>query len=242
MKLRILEQGFTNYTGPLGDVFFKDGVSVEDVTGREAARLTGVMAMVDAGTGEQVSPGNDFQHNFLNLEAENVPINYATEEQFEQLRANASEEIKSLMPTPDEMYGVVTSAREEDKVIVDDELSKASSDGSNGFNGQDSEAESDTSDLMQAQADATATASDAQEGASAGAAAPAEAPIEQVAETAQETTEAPADARIYTREELEGVADSYGITGLRTIADPLNVKSKSITALIDGILEAQVGK
>lgn len=47
--------------------------------------------------------------------------------------------------------------------------------------------------------------------------------------------------KIWTREELEAVADKDGIAGLRVIADPLKVYSKKITALIDGILKVQAG-
>lgn len=43
----------------------------------------------------------------------------------------------------------------------------------------------------------------------------------------------------YTRRKLEGIADKEGIAGLRTIAEPLNVKFKSVTDLIGGILRAQ---
>jgi hypothetical protein len=46
-------------------------------------------------------------------------------------------------------------------------------------------------------------------------------------------------AALHTRESLEGVADKFGIAGLREIADPLGVKSTSIVKLIDEILTAQ---
>lgn len=43
----------------------------------------------------------------------------------------------------------------------------------------------------------------------------------------------------YTREELEEIADRRGITGLRDIAAPYGVKGRSITELINEILQAQ---
>jgi hypothetical protein len=43
----------------------------------------------------------------------------------------------------------------------------------------------------------------------------------------------------YTREGLEVIADDKGIAGLREIAVPLGVKSKSVGELVDQILKAQ---
>jgi hypothetical protein len=42
----------------------------------------------------------------------------------------------------------------------------------------------------------------------------------------------------YTADQLADIADKDGISGLRAIADPLNVKGNSIRGLIDGILKA----
>lgn len=44
---------------------------------------------------------------------------------------------------------------------------------------------------------------------------------------------------VYTREQLEEIADKRGIKGLREIGDELGVKANSVTALIDDILKAQ---
>lgn len=49
------------------------------------------------------------------------------------------------------------------------------------------------------------------------------------------------DVQIYTREELEAVADSEGIAGLRLIGGKMGVKAKGIVEMIDGILKAQGG-
>lgn len=43
----------------------------------------------------------------------------------------------------------------------------------------------------------------------------------------------------YTREQLEEIADQKGIAGLRAIGEQFGVRAKSISDLIDGILEAQ---
>lgn len=59
----------------------------------------------------------------------------------------------------------------------------------------------------------------------------------------QPTHEAPAEpAKVWTREELETVADQNGIKGLREIATPMGVISSSIGTMIDKILEAQSAK
>ena len=43
----------------------------------------------------------------------------------------------------------------------------------------------------------------------------------------------PGNLPIYTREQLEAIADQQGIAGLREIADKYNVKSNSISGLVD---------
>ena len=62
---------------------------------------------------------------------------------------------------------------------------------------------------------------------------------EQPEEEDEEEEDEPEERKIYTREELEAVADDSGIRGLREIGDPLNVKATSLTTLIDLILKAQ---
>lgn len=47
------------------------------------------------------------------------------------------------------------------------------------------------------------------------------------------------DIVIYSRSELEAIAANDGINALRLIGDPLHVKGRSITDLIEAILEAQ---
>lgn len=48
-----------------------------------------------------------------------------------------------------------------------------------------------------------------------------------------------APVKVYTREDLEAVADEKGIAGLREIGDALGQKSNSVETLIDKILTAQ---
>jgi hypothetical protein len=45
--------------------------------------------------------------------------------------------------------------------------------------------------------------------------------------------------RVYTRSELEDVADSKGIAGLRSIGNPMNARSNTIRGTIDAIMKAQ---
>lgn len=61
------------------------------------------------------------------------------------------------------------------------------------------------------------------------------------AEKKDEVSEEPKSVGVvYTREQLEAVADKSGIKGLREIADTLNVKGSDIKKLIKLILDAQV--
>lgn len=46
-------------------------------------------------------------------------------------------------------------------------------------------------------------------------------------------------AVVYTKEQLEAIADKDGIAGLRNIGDTLDVRGTSITKLIQAILDAQ---
>lgn len=66
-----------------------------------------------------------------------------------------------------------------------------------------------------------------------------EAPIEVIIRGEEEKKDdAPiVPAGMYTREDLESIADKKGINGLREIAEPMGVKGTSIAKLIDSILE-----
>lgn len=58
MKIRLKEKGFENYTGQMGAILFKNGVSVRDVLEIDKRRLAGVMYVVDE-NGVQVSTKQD---------------------------------------------------------------------------------------------------------------------------------------------------------------------------------------
>lgn len=58
MKIRLKQKGFENYTGQMGAILFKDGVSVRDVSEFDKRRLAGVMYIVDE-NGVQVSTRQD---------------------------------------------------------------------------------------------------------------------------------------------------------------------------------------
>lgn len=67
---------------------------------------------------------------------------------------------------------------------------------------------------------------------------------EKAGEKVQEMLETDAAAassvkEVYTREQLEEIADKRGIKGLREIGDVLGVRANSVSALIDDILKAQ---
>lgn len=54
--------------------------------------------------------------------------------------------------------------------------------------------------------------------------------------------EPPAEVPKWTREELEAIADAQGIQGLRQIADPAGIKGRSITEMIEAIVNAGLPK
>lgn len=58
-KLKIIEKGFENYNGKLGDVDFVDGVSEYHVSHADARRLSSIMAMIDADSGANPSITQD---------------------------------------------------------------------------------------------------------------------------------------------------------------------------------------
>jgi len=59
-KVRLTAPGWENFTGNLGfQAEFKDGVSVNDMTLRQIARIGSSTTIVDAETGEQVGPAAD---------------------------------------------------------------------------------------------------------------------------------------------------------------------------------------
>ncbi len=48
--------------------------------------------------------------------------------------------------------------------------------------------------------------------------------------------------KVWTEEELGKIADEQGIAGLREIAEPAGIKSKSVQGLIEAILTAKIAK
>ncbi len=56
-KIKLTSQGFDNVTGLIGSIEFEDGVSVENVSLREAERLGALTSVVDAETGEELNVG-----------------------------------------------------------------------------------------------------------------------------------------------------------------------------------------
>lgn len=56
---------------------------------------------------------------------------------------------------------------------------------------------------------------------------------------AQAPTVDDGEPKVYIREELEAIADTKGIAGLRAIDDELNAKALGIPSLITAILNAQ---
>ena len=57
-----------------------------------------------------------------------------------------------------------------------------------------------------------------------------------------ESEQPPTETLKWTREELEALADAQGIQGLRQIADPAGIKGRSITEMIEAIVNAGLPK
>jgi hypothetical protein len=55
MKIKITEPGWAGYTGYLGAVDFKDGVSIDEVSRADAAQLAGIVSVQVVETGENPS-------------------------------------------------------------------------------------------------------------------------------------------------------------------------------------------
>lgn len=55
------------------------------------------------------------------------------------------------------------------------------------------------------------------------------------------TDEEPPVGKLYTREQLEAIADKKGIAGLREIAEPLKIKGTSVLKLINALLNVSAG-
>lgn len=53
--LRITEKGFENYDGLLGEIHFKGGVSIENISRADARRLASIMGIVENETGRNPS-------------------------------------------------------------------------------------------------------------------------------------------------------------------------------------------
>lgn len=262
MKIRIIEAAFATYYGPMASLQFENGVSTTDASPFDIQRIAGCIAICDADDPEQkqIDLSMELAAAKLGAVAEPIPLQHPTEEQFKEMQAQALKE-RVVNQKADE-YGAILSEdnivddSDADDLIIDPEQSPQGSDGGNGFNGTDDDDEEDMSDLMAAEqaaipaviapVEAPAEEITQQDETGAG---EGESTIEQVAETPAAEFVADGDApsegnqqsapHIYTREELEVIADKDGIAGLRLISEPMEVRSKKITELIDGILKAQ---
>lgn len=154
MKIKITQKGWEGYTGILGTVMFKDGVSTRDLTPNEQAYFSVVMRVAE-------------------VEDDGTETHYSA-------NAELTRTSKIKMPVV-----------ERRKTVAETE------------------------------AEAPTPAPDA-------VSAPDPMPVEE-----------PTEKKVWTREELEEVADKDGIRGLRVIGTPLGAKNTSIHKLIDEILTFQ---
>ncbi len=143
MKIRLIDDGYTQFTGLFGTVEFKDGVSVGEVAARDARQLAAVLGVAVVGGDTDLSASAEFQA------AKDVPASTTN------------------LPTLAELI-------ERGEIEVE------------------------------------------------------------AAPTKQEVTVPP----VYTREDLEKIADKGGIAALRAIGDPLGARANSIANLIVAIMKA----
>lgn len=149
MKLRITQKGFENYSGQMGMVLFRDGLSVYDVPNRQALALSSIF-------GCRWEDGTTVQIEKVLVEPR-APVGRSTH-------------LAPTDGTPEEVRGDDSGRT---KYV------------------QETIADSDV-------------------------------PVKAT--------------RLYTRFELEAIADKSGIAGLRKVAGPLGIRGTSINGLIEEIL------
>ena len=172
MKIRLLEVGFNKINGFVGDIEFENGVSIEDVTTREANAIASAMRAET-------------------FEEDGGPIGGAADV--------AAKDTKAPVVTPlsrqDDLEEVIVPKGSEvigvDEVPEDETIHEAVA-------------------------------------------------VESEVESEVEPESEDVSAKGYTFDGLALIADEKGIAGLREIADPLNIKGRSVKDLIDGILNAGV--
>jgi hypothetical protein len=59
VKVRIVQSGWEGFNGQLGEVQFQDGVSVDEMTPLQVARLGAIVSVENVETSEQVGPAVD---------------------------------------------------------------------------------------------------------------------------------------------------------------------------------------
>jgi hypothetical protein len=91
MKLRLTQLGFENYTGQMGVIFFKDGLSTADVLVVDATRMAAVMGC----EWENGSPANVGQIYLDNMNTP-APLSGAAAERKDEVKNSAIEPSASV--------------------------------------------------------------------------------------------------------------------------------------------------
>jgi hypothetical protein len=91
MKLRLTQLGFENYTGQMGVIFFKDGLSTADVLVVDATRMAAVMGC----EWENGSPANVGQIYLDNMNTP-APLSGAAVERKDEVKNSAIEPSASV--------------------------------------------------------------------------------------------------------------------------------------------------
>lgn len=164
MRIKLLSQGFEDYTGPLGPVMFKDGTSVEPVSYREAIRIGSAFKVVFE-DGTEISAASEILDG-------------------------------SKMSAP-----IVTEAKRLSDVVVTAEEPVAPEAGEPVTGEPENQTDAET--------------------------------------LAAEQPPVAAEGKLYSREHLEAVADSKGISGLREIGEQHGVTAKSIEAMIERLMQVE---
>jgi hypothetical protein len=189
--IRFVDEERKTFTGFFGTIEFRDGVSVNDVSGRELAMIGCLVRIAPIDSDELCGASEDLVRAYAAkpIAAVETPLELAS--------------ASCAMPAPRRDFPP-------DVVRYNDPAAAKAL--------LDAQALSDTLGTLEGDLDKAFEK-------------------EVVTPTSQELAEA--SQKIWTVEELHGVADVSGIKGLREIGDPMNVRNTSIHGLIEEIVHRQ---
>lgn len=99
MKIKLKQKGFESYTGQMGVVFFKDGVSINDVSKMDAMRMGSVMSIEVVDSDETMNAGEVVRQNMHTTADEIKSIEAPVEVPREQVKP-----VEGVKFTSDKLY------------------------------------------------------------------------------------------------------------------------------------------